>query len=184
MRNVVLYQLLSFDGVAEEPGDWMFDDGREIFDNLGAVIANQDAVLMGRGTFDYWVDFWPASDLEPFASFINGTEKHVFSSRPVPDRWQNMIDVAGPAVDHVRTLKDSTGGDIGIHGSIALSQSLWHAGLIDELRLVVAPTIAGRGRRLFDGSADLSRLTLLHNTSTSAGTLLLHYRVLASKADS
>ena len=80
MRKVVLYQLLSLDGVAEEPGDWFFDNGPEMFANLGRVIGSQDDILLGRGTYDYWVGFWPTSDVEPFASFINGTPKHVVMS--------------------------------------------------------------------------------------------------------
>ena len=53
MRNVVLYQLLSLDGVAEEPSEWVFDSDDAIFDNLGRVIASQDDVLLGRGTYEY-----------------------------------------------------------------------------------------------------------------------------------
>ena len=67
-RNVVLYQLLSLDGVAEEPGDWISDGGPEVFANLGRTIATQDDVLLGRGTYDYWVGYWPTSTIEPFAS--------------------------------------------------------------------------------------------------------------------
>ena len=86
MRKVVLYQLLSLDGVAEEPGDWMFDAGEAVFENLGQIIATQDDILLGRATYDYWVDFWPTSDVEPFASFINGTPKHVItSSKPTQE---------------------------------------------------------------------------------------------------
>ena len=55
MRTVVLYQLLSLDGVAEEPGDWFADDGPEMFENLRTVIERQATVLLGRGTYDYWV---------------------------------------------------------------------------------------------------------------------------------
>jgi dihydrofolate reductase len=83
----VLYQLLSLDGVAEEPSDWVFDSGDAIFDNLERVIASQDDVLLGRGTYDYWVDYWPTPDVEPFASFINATQKHVFSSTPPRTSW-------------------------------------------------------------------------------------------------
>jgi hypothetical protein len=54
-RKVVLYMLLSMDGVAEEPGDWLFDADEGLVDNLGRVIRTQDAVLLGRGTYDYWV---------------------------------------------------------------------------------------------------------------------------------
>ena len=57
LRKVVVYSLLSLDGVAEEPGDWMFDVDAEVFAFLGRVIETQDDVLLGRGTYDYWVDY-------------------------------------------------------------------------------------------------------------------------------
>ena len=84
VRDVVLYHLQSLDGVGEEPGNWMAGGGPRIFENLGEIIATQDDVLLGRGTYDYWVGFWPTSDIEPFATFINGTRKHVFTSRRLP----------------------------------------------------------------------------------------------------
>ena len=175
MRNVVLYQLLSLDGVAEEPSNWVFDSDEAIFDNLGRVIASQDDVLLGRGTYEYWVDYWPTSDVEPFASFINATRKHVFSSTPLPTTWDNSVEVGTPAAEYVAALKQQSGGDIGIHGSIQLASSLLKARLVDELRLVVAPVIAGRGRRLF-GDDELQKLEMVDVDRSPSGALLLHYR--------
>ncbi len=176
MRNVVLYELLSLDGVAEEPSDWMFDVDQVVFDNLARIIAAQDDVLLGRGTFEYWADYWPTADSQPFADFINGTPKHVFASSEPTQEWPNSTFVDEPAADYVAQLKGGEGGDIGIHGSISLAQSLLRAGLIDELQLVVAPTVAGRGRRLFEGEDDLRRLELDDAESTPSGLVLLHYR--------
>jgi dihydrofolate reductase len=178
MRNVVLYHLQSLDGVGEEPGDWMSDGGEEILDNLGAIIATQDDVLLGRGTYDYWADYWPSSDLEPFASFINGTRKHVFTSSTPTVEWANSTIVDGPAPDYVADLKQREGRDIGIHGSIELSRELLGADLVDELHLVVAPALAHKGRKLFTGKDDggLRRLELLDSRRTEAGSLLLTYR--------
>ena len=175
MSKVVLYQLLALDGVAEEPGDWMFDAGDGFTDNLGQVIAKQDAVLFGRGTYDYWVDFWPTAQMEPFASFINGTPKYVFTSSPPSKEWAGSQFVGTPAVEYVAELKEQDGGDIGIHGSISLAQSLLRAELIDELRLAVAPTVAGHGRRLFDGQSELQRFELIEVDRTSGGVVLLGY---------
>ena len=177
MRKVVLYQLLSLDGVAEEPGDWLFDSDAAIFDNLGRVISRQDAVLLGRKTYDYWVDYWPTSDVEPFASFINGTPKHVFTSSPLTQPWSNSTVVDSPAADYVTALKQQTGGDVGIHGSIDLARSLLQARLVDELRLVIAPALAGAGRRLFDGRDALQKLELLDSDRSPSGAALLHYRI-------
>jgi len=175
MRKVVLYQLLSLDGVAEEPSDWVFDSDDAIFDNLGRVLATQDDVLLGRGTYEYWVDYWPTSDVEPFASFINATQKHVFSSTPLPKTWANSVQVGASAAEYVADLKQQSGGDIGIHGSIQLAGSLLKARLVDELRLVVAPAVAGHGRRLF-GDDELQKLETVDVDRSPSGALLLHYR--------
>lgn len=176
MRKVVLYQLLSLDGVAEEPSDWIFELDQEFFANLGRIIAAQDTVLLGRKTYDYWAGHWPTSDLQPFADFINNTEKHVFTSSTPAARWTNTTVVNRPATEHVPELKRQAGRDIGIHGSIELARGLLSAGLVDELRLVVIPTIAGTGRRLFD-PGQLRRLELLDARRTPAGTVLLGYRI-------
>jgi dihydrofolate reductase len=175
-RKVVLYQLLSLDGVAEEPSDWVSDSGPEVFANLGRVIETQDDILLGRRTYDYWVGYWPTSDMEPFASFINGTTKHVFSSSEPAEPWPNRTIVTGPAEAYVEALKRGEGGDIGIHGSIRLARSLLRARLVDDLRLVVAPAIAGHGERLFADDDELDRLELVDSDRSPHGTLFLHYR--------
>ncbi|MFE9205412.1 dihydrofolate reductase family protein [Micromonospora sp. NPDC007230] len=178
MRKVVVYELLSLDGVAEEPGNWMFDVDQQVFENLSSVISTQDTVLLGRGTYDYWVDYWPSSDVEPFATFINRTAKHVITSSKPATEWAGTVLVDVPVADYVASLKRQEGGDIGVHGSISLAQSLLKAGLADELRLVITPTLAHDGRRLFDHDDTLRRLTLLDAQSTPSGHLLLGYRAL------
>ena len=181
MSNVALLQWLSLDGVAEEPSDWFFDDGPELFDLIGRVIATQDDVLLGRGTYDYWVDYWPTSEVEPFASFINATRKHVASSSDLIGHWENTVRMTSPVADYVRNLKQQSDGDIGIHGSTELARSLIAARLVDELRLVIPPTIAGRGKRLFSAEADmeLQQFDLVEVEQTPKGTLFLHYRASA-----
>ena len=83
MRKVVAYELLSLDGVAEAP-DGFFPDWDDAMDaNLGAVIAQQDSVILGRHSYDEWAGYWPGSDVEPFATFINGVAKYVATSSPL-----------------------------------------------------------------------------------------------------
>ncbi len=182
MRKVVLYHLQSLDGVGEEPSDWMSDSGAGIFDNLGTVIETQDDILLGRGTYDYWVGYWPNSDVEPFASFINSTSKHVFTSSALGEQWANSTVVDGSASEYVAQLKEGDGGDIGIHGSIDLSRALLRADVVDELRLVVAPSLANKGRRIFTGNEDLGlrKLELRESGVTEGGSLLLWYRLVSA----
>lgn len=176
MRKVVAYELLSLDGVAEEPTDFITDWDDEMDANLARVIAGQDAVLLGRRTWDDWAAFWPKSEIEPFATFINSVQKFVVSSTPPTPDWRNTSLVEGDLTAFVNDLKRQPGNDIGVHGSISLTQALLEERLIDELRLVVAPALQQRGRRLFEQAAQ-TRLTLTQSVVSSTGYLLLDYRV-------
>jgi dihydrofolate reductase len=177
-RKVVVYELLSLDGVAEAP-DAFFAEWDDALDaNLAAVIATQDTVILGRRSYDEWVRFWPGSEIEPFASFINAVPKFVATSEPLEPEWANAtaIDVGG-LVDFVRGLKDRPGGDIGVHASILVAQTLLKAGVVDDLRLVIAPTIAGAGRKVLDGLPPI-RLALIRSVTSPTGYLMLDYRVI------
>ncbi len=176
MRQLVLYSLISLDGVAEEPGNWLFDAGDELFSNLGRIIEAQDDIILGRGTYDYWVDYWPTSDVEPFATFINRTTKHVVTSSPLATPWANTVSVETPLVGYVRDLKERDGGDIGIHGSIQVARALRAAGLIDVMHLVIAPTMAGTGRSLWGELDSVDRLTLEACETDTSGNVFLTYR--------
>ena len=175
MRKVVAYELLSLDGVAEQPDDFILDWDEVMTENLRRVIATQDVVLLGRRTYDDWARFWPTSDIKPFATFINGTKKFVVTSTPVDQSWENSAIVEGDLTKFVTELKHQAGGDIGVHGSITLTQSLLEEGLVDELRLVVAPSIHMNGRKLFDKGVP-ARLSLTRNVISPSGYLLIDFR--------
>ena len=179
MRKVVLYSLLSLDGVAEDPGQWFIDADERLMHNLGRVISSQDTVLLGRGTYEFWVHHWPTSDMQPFADFINQTAKVVFTSSSPDASWSGASYVTEPAAPYVAALKDQDGGDIGIHGSLTLAQSLLREGLVDELRLVVSPSLAGAGRRLFEDTGSLQRFELT-DLDRSGGCVLLAYALRQS----
>jgi dihydrofolate reductase len=177
MRKVVAYMLLSVDGVAEAPETFFFDFDKVMEANLGEVIGTQDTVLLGRRMYDEWSDYWPKSADQPFADFINNVHKYVATATPLTSGWANAETIQGPVADFVRHLKSGDGGDIGVHGSISLAQSLLAAGLIDEIRLLVAPRVVGSGRHLFEDGA-VHALDLVESAGTPSGSLLLHYNVV------
>jgi dihydrofolate reductase len=185
-RKVVLYTLMSLDGAVDDPAGYFspdpaankppdFDAEMEQFE--AEVTGAQDAVLLGRHMYDEWSAYWPTSDVQPFADFINGVKKYVLTSTPLSKPWNNAEAVGGPLAELVRDLKARPGGDIGVHGSVQLAQALLAEGLVDELRLVVGPVVGCPGRRLFEASRDLRRMTLRSARPTSSGSLLLSYRV-------
>ena len=122
-------------------------------------------------------EFWPGSEIQPFASFINAVPKYVASSTPLEREWANSRLIDGGLVDFVRHLKGRPGGDIGVHGSISVTRTLLAADVVDELRLVIAPTIVGSGQRLFDGLPTI-RLETLRSIASPSGHLLVDYRVV------
>jgi dihydrofolate reductase len=175
MRKVVAFEFLSLDGVAEDP-DRFFTDWDDVVDASGtALIATQDAVVLGRRSYDEWAGYWPSSDIEPFATFINGVAKYVATSSPLEREWTNTSVIDGDLVEFVRDLQDRPGGDIGVHASISVTQALLAAGVVDELRLAIAPVIVGSGRRLLDGLPSM-RLTPTRSLTSPSGYLLVDYR--------
>src|SRR3954468_12511044 len=134
MRRIVLYSLTSLDGAVDDPIRSFpehTDDEQSVpsFDDVmleleARLIADQDAVLLGRHMFDEWSRYWPTSDEQPFADFINSVQKYVVTSTPLTSSWGPAEAMTGRLVDVVRDLKSRPGGDIGVHGSIQLAHSL------------------------------------------------------------
>lgn len=177
MRKIVVYELLSLDGVAEDPDHFVADWDDAMDANLAAVIGSQDAVILGRRSYSEWAQFWPSSQIQPFATFINGVTKYVATSTPLDQEWAHATALDGGLVECVRDLKQQRGGDVGVHASISVAQALLAADVVDELRLVIAPRIAGRGRRLLDNLPAIP-LEAIRSELSPTGSLLVDYRVL------
>jgi dihydrofolate reductase len=184
MAKLVVSQFITVDGVVEDPGGaenferggWAFKFERgEVGDKfkLDEVMAS-DALLLGRRTYEGFAEAWPSRSGE-FADKFNGMPKYVASTTLRDPEWNNttVIDRDVPAV--VRELKHEFDGDILVNGSVTLVKTLLEEGLVDELRLMVFPTLLGAGKKLFDGLAEAASLRLTE--STPAGeTLILVYQ--------
>ena len=102
MRKIVVYELVSLDGVAEDPDSFLADWDDAMDAHLAAVIATQDAVILGRRSYTEWAQFWPSSQIQPFATFINGVTKYVATSTPLDRDWANATVLDGGLVEFVR----------------------------------------------------------------------------------
>jgi dihydrofolate reductase len=187
VRNVVLYTLTSLDGAVDDPRRYFPDTdanvpGAPVFDPVSIqmeaeLIRDQDTVLLGRRMYDEWSGYWPTSDEQPFADFINAVKKYVVTSTPLTRQWGDAEAVTAPIAEFVGELKARPGGDIGVHGSIELAQSLLAAGLVDLVHRGVGPVLDPTGRRLFERIGDWTRLELLKATPTPSGAVWLSYRI-------
>jgi dihydrofolate reductase len=183
MRKVVSGLFISLDGVAESPDQWQFEFDDEMGAEVMSQLDAQDAILMGRVTYEEWVGYWPTSTEEPIASFFNNTQKYVASTTPDKLEWANSTLVRDVAAQ-LATLKQQPGQTIGVAGSPSLVRWLLQHDLLDELRLLVHPVVVGKGKRLFGDGDDLKRLELVDAKRTSSGTAILAYRPYAGPAAS
>jgi dihydrofolate reductase len=178
MRKVTAGLFSSIDGVVEAPNEWQPAFDEEMGTVLTRMLAEQDAVLLGRVTFSEWAGYWPDSTDEPFASWINSTQKYVASTTLTSvDHWPNSTLIKGSLADFIKDLRQRDGGTIGTAGSPALVRSLIGEGLLDELTLMVSPVVAGGGRKhLFLGDAPLTSFELAEAQPTSSGAVIATYR--------
>ncbi|MEU7614815.1 dihydrofolate reductase family protein [Micromonospora rifamycinica] len=157
MAKVISTLFISADGVAEIDPAWhfpYFDDnmGRAVTEDYGTA----DVLLLGRETYDSFAGAWPdreaaGGDDAPFAKQLGDLRKVVASRQPREFSWRNSELLDGDLVEAVTALRNDPGvGGILIPGSISVVQQLLAAGLVDELRLLVHPVAARKGRRLFD----------------------------------
>jgi dihydrofolate reductase len=169
MGKLVVTEFVSVDGVFEDPGGaesyehggWTFEydrgeDGSKF--KLDELLEAQ-VQLLGRKTYEGFAAAWPSRE-GPFADKLNSDRKVVVSSTLTNPEWQNTTVLSGDVVEEISKLKDETEGVILVAGSGALVGTLFAADLVDELRLMVFPTILGRGRRLFPEGIDRLKLKL------------------------
>jgi dihydrofolate reductase len=182
---MILEEWVSLDGYAvDRDGSLDFFPGTEESraadrDQL-AFLDSVDAILLGRRTYELFVDFWPAAttDTEIIADRLNALPKLVFSNtlQAAPwGRWAPARVVRGDAVAEVRRLKAQDGKDMILWGSLTLAHDLVAADLVDEYRLQVCPVLVGGGRRPFPDLARHARLERAAVRSYDSGVVAMHY---------
>ncbi|MGB7961662.1 MAG: dihydrofolate reductase family protein [Propionicimonas sp.] len=187
MAKVISTLFISADGVAEIDPDWHFPYFDE---NMGRAVGEDydtaDVLLIGRVTYDSFAGAWPEREAAggedaPFARQLGDLRKVVVSRQPLEFAWRNSEVIKGDLVEAVTTLKVDPGiRGILIPGSISVVQQLLAAGLVDELRLLVHPVAARKGRRLFEDGAAPYHLKLMATEAFPTGVI----RVIYSPTDS
>jgi dihydrofolate reductase len=180
MRKVVALELVSLDGVMEKPEEWAFSySNDEMAEANAAGMANSDAMLLGRTTYEGFAVFWPYQDRteQPFTDYLNNTPKYVVSATlEEPLEWQNSFLIKGNLAEEIASLKEQPGKDITILGSATLVRWLLADDLLDQLSLMVHPLVLGRGKRLFEEGGEQKALELLDSKTFRTGVVYLTYR--------
>jgi dihydrofolate reductase len=184
MGRVVVTEFVSLDGVMEAPGGgegyehagWTFEvsrgeegDAFKLKETLDA-----EALLLGRVTYEGFAAAWPSMKNE-FADKFNGMPKYVVSSTLKDPEWNNSTVLAGDVAEEVAGLRQRVEGEIVVHGSAQLAQSLLERDLVEELRLMVFPVVLGSGKRLFGATSSKKPLRLADSKVVGDGVAILVY---------
>jgi dihydrofolate reductase len=184
--RIVVTEFVSLDGVVEDPGGsenfkyggWSFEFDRGAEGNKFKLdeTMGSEALLLGRVTYEGFAAAWPSrSDEAGFADKFNSMPKYVVSSTLENPEWTNSTVLDGDVVESVTKLQEELDGDIVVHGSVQLAQTLLENDLVDELRLMVFPVVLGVGKRLFGETSDKKRLRLTDSKVVGDGVAILVY---------
>ena len=193
--RLVFMTFISLDGVTQGPGSpeedtsdgfrrggWFVPHLDQIV--VGAVKAwaeAADAYLFGRRTYTAFAEAWPnmPDPDDPVARSLNTSRKYVVSNTlaDADATWGPATVLRGDITSTVKDLKQRSGREMQIHGSTTLGRHLLDAGLVDELRLIVAPVVVGDGRRLFDRSDHATGFELLDVVASPGGLVIQTYAV-------
>src|SRR5262249_57791592 len=178
-------EFLSSGGVMEDPGGsegtrhggWAFGFSRgeegdrfKLDETFGS-----EALLLGRVTYEGFAEAWPSREGE-FADKFNTMPKYVVSSTLREPTWNNTTVLSGNVVEEVSKLREQTSGDVYVHGSRQLAQTLLEHDLVDELHLMVFPVVLGSGECLFGEMTSKKRLQLVDSKIVGDGVAILVYR--------
>jgi dihydrofolate reductase len=191
MGRIVVTAFVSLDGVMEAPGGgesfrhggWSFevdrgDEGDKF--KLDETLSST-ALLLGRSTYEGFAKAWPAREGE-FADKLNAMPKYVVSSTLEEPEWNNSTVLKGDVAEEVAKLRRDQDGDIVVHGSARLVQTLVEHDLVDELRLMVFPVVLGSGKRLFGETSDKKPLRLVDSRVVGDGVAILVYQPASEEA--
>lgn len=193
MRKIIVQEFISLDGVIQAPGGpdedtssdfkfggWTapyFAEADAAADEFMQKWMESTDILLGRKTFKLFEEFWPKhADMWPGIMDVN---KYVVSSTMSDADAENSVwphTVLLKTVDDIKKLKESEGGDIKVHGSGNLAQTLFKHGLVDEVCLMTFPVILGKGKRLFDENSAPAAFKMTDNLITKNGVVFTYYK--------
>ena len=191
MGRIVVTEFVSLDGVMQDPGGaedfkyggWSFEFSRgEEGDKFKYdEVLDSDALLLGRVTYDGFADAWPQREGD-FADRFNNLPKYVVGSKADASRWTNTTVLDSDPIEAVRRVRDEHSGNIYVHGSRQLAQTLFEHDLVDQLNLMVFPVVLGSGDRIFGETSDKKKLRLVDSKVVGDGVAILIYEPASGQA--
>jgi dihydrofolate reductase len=185
MRNLIVTEFVSLDGVMEAPGGeagyahagWVADwFSPELGEYKSREQLATDVLVLGRRTYDSFYGAWPEREGE-MADKINSMRKVVASTTLGSSDWHDTTVVAEDLEGAIAAIKAEDGGPAIVAGSRSVARQLLAAGLVDELHLQVFPVVLGSGMRFYPETEQPLRLELVASEPFPNGVIAQTYRV-------
>lgn len=158
---------------------WHNADNIEFVDFSVRQLDTVDTLIFGRRTYDLMAEYWQtieAHDTDPeTARRMNDLHKIVFTTTELSDKWQN-VEASDDVVGRITELKSMPGKDVAVFGSSDLCVTLLRENLLDELRIMINPTVLGEGTPLFQGIKNPYEFMLTDTQAFASGNVLLTYK--------
>jgi dihydrofolate reductase len=177
MSRIIESTLVSVDGIIGDPHLWTmnyFDREAEAY--ALELLANADAMLMGRKAYEFFAAAFPHRT-GPYGDRVNQMRKYVFSSTLKKADWNNSVLVRGNPAAEAAKLKQEAGKDLVIYGHTQLAHALLQQRLLDELKLWIHPLCVGRGQPFFR-EGEKTELKLINSKTLPKGVVVLTYQRL------
>ena len=175
-RKIIAGMFITLDGVVEAPEKWnppYYDD--ELNQAVMPPLAAAGAHLYGRRSYELFRSVFTGPAAPPHAQLMTSTPKIVVSATLKDPGWGPTTVISGDIATALTEFKRQPGQDITVGASATLVRFLLAERLLDELRLLVHPVLAGTGRRLFEEGSARVPLTLLESRSHRNGVMMLRY---------
>jgi dihydrofolate reductase len=185
MRKLIMWNLITLDGMFEGPTSWDLDWhqsvwGQELEQLSIEQLHSADMLIFGRITYEGMAAYWQTAEGE-VAGLMNNLSKVVFSRTLENAPWNNTRLVMHGAVDEILRLKSEGDGNMFVFGSANLSSTFIKNCLFDEFRLALSPVILGSGSPLFKTNPDQLKLRLIQSRPLSSGCVILRYEPVRDK---
>ncbi len=174
MRKLVESTFVTLDGRISNPQDWSppyWDDEHNAY--ASKLLFAADVLLLGRATYEGFVQAWPSRSGDPYTDRINAMPKYVASRTLTEATWNSTV-LDGDVAEAVADLKALPGENILKFGTGELDRTLIANGLVDEFHFWVFPVLAGEGQSLIDG-IDVTHLQLVETTRFASGIVVHVY---------
>lgn len=188
MRKIIVSTFLTMDGILQAPGGpeedrtngfkwggWMFPNADDVTNAaMVELMSKPFDLLLGRRTYEIFAAYWPYKD-DKIGELFNRINKYVVATTAIDLSWKNSFLINKNVVNELKKLKEQEGGNLLVHGSGKLVQTLLANHLVDELHTWINPVTLGKGKKMFEEGTQAQQWKMTKSVVSTTGVIIASY---------